>query len=151
MKYPLYWIRSISQMFQGGHTATQNRTRKNTRRSHILRVQNTHWITAHVMLAWSGMALHATLSAYAAPCPAWTCGRGVACAAAHQTCVSCLSLRFPSTTPLAWLISTLLHLNWLSHSKRQAPYIIQLYFILTLYKFIEKVINVSCFSKLKYI
>ena len=29
------------QMFKGGHTATQNRTRKNTRRSHILRVQNT--------------------------------------------------------------------------------------------------------------
>ena len=27
---------------KGGHTATQNRTRKNTRRSHTLQVQNTH-------------------------------------------------------------------------------------------------------------
>ena len=41
-------IRSISQMFQGGHTATQNRTRKNTRRSHTLRVQITHGIMAHM-------------------------------------------------------------------------------------------------------
>ena len=27
---------------KGGHTATQNRTRKNTRRSHTLQVQITH-------------------------------------------------------------------------------------------------------------
>ena len=27
---------------KGGHTATQNDTRKNTRRSHTLQVQNTH-------------------------------------------------------------------------------------------------------------
>ena len=30
------------QFVKGGHTATQNRTRKNTRGSHILRVRNTH-------------------------------------------------------------------------------------------------------------
>ena len=34
-------IRSIYNVFQGGHTATQNRTRKNTRRSHTLQVRIT--------------------------------------------------------------------------------------------------------------
>ena len=48
---------------KGGHTATQNRTRKNTQMSHTLRVRITHaWITAH-----KNMARHVTSHPRRAP------------------------------------------------------------------------------------